>query len=135
MLQVRVYGDYRDFNDPAYRLVADQIQKYHIGSVDLGARMLGPNLVKGTPAQVATITNQLQRISEVPLLVGSDIERGLASRLADVPDFPFPMAFGAIDDANMVEEFGAITAREARAVGIHWAFAPVADVNSNPVVW
>jgi beta-N-acetylhexosaminidase len=76
MLQVRVYGDYRDFNDPAYRLVADQIQKYHIGSVDLGARMLGPNLVKGTPAQVATITNQLQRISEVPLLVGSDIERG-----------------------------------------------------------
>jgi hypothetical protein len=49
MLQVRVYGDYRDFNDPAYRFVANQIQKYHIGSVDLGARMLGPNLVKGSP--------------------------------------------------------------------------------------
>src|SRR6266403_5105393 len=41
MLQVRIYGDYHDFNDPAYRSVADQIQKYHIGSVDLAARMSG----------------------------------------------------------------------------------------------
>jgi Glycosyl hydrolase family 3 N terminal domain len=132
MLQVRIYGDYRDFDDPAYRFVAEQIQRYHIGSVDLAGRMSGPNLVKGSPAQVAAITNQLQRVSRLPLLVGADIERGLASRLSDVPDFPFPMAFGATDDAKMVEEFGAITAREARAVGIQWAFAPVADVNSNP---
>jgi beta-N-acetylhexosaminidase len=132
MLQVRIYGEYRDFDDPAYRFVADQIQKYHIGSVDLAARMSGPNLVKGSPAQVAAITNQLQRVSKLPLLVGADIERGLASRLSEVPDFPFPMAFGATDDAKMVEEFGGITAREARAVGIQWAFAPVADVNSNP---
>jgi beta-N-acetylhexosaminidase len=132
MLQVRIYGDYHDFNDPAYRFVAEQIQKYHIGSVDLAARMSGPNLVKGTPAQVAAITNQLQGVSKIPLLVGGDIERGLASRLSDVPDLPFPMAFGAIGDAKLVEEFGAKTAREARAVGIHWAFAPVADVNSNP---
>jgi len=132
MLQVRIYGDYLDFNDPTYRFVVDQIQKYHIGSVDLAGRMSGPNLVKGTPAQVAAITNQLQRASKLPLLVGADIERGLASRLSEVPDFPFAMAFGAIDDAKMVEEFGATTAREARAVGIHWAFAPVADVNSNP---
>jgi len=132
MLQVRVYADYYDLGDPAYRLVADQIQRYHIGSVDLGARMSGPNLRKGSPTQVARIINHLQQISELPLLVGADIERGLASRLSDVPDFPFPMAFGAIDDPRTVEEFGAVTAREARAVGIHWAFAPVADVNSNP---
>lgn len=132
MLQVRVYGEYRDFNDPAYRFVADQIQKYHIGSVDLAARMSGPNLVKGTPLQVAAITNQLQQDSKLPLLVGADIERGLASRLSGVPEFPFPMAFGAIDDLGLVEKFGAISARQARAVGIQWAFAPDADVNSNP---
>jgi beta-N-acetylhexosaminidase len=132
MLQIRVYGDYRDFNDPSYRNVLDQIQKYHIGSVDLGGRMSGPNLVKGTPSQVAAVTNQLQRASKLPLLVGSDIERGLASRLSEVPDFPFPMAFGAIGDPSVVEQFARVSAREARAVGIHWAFAPVADVNSNP---
>jgi hypothetical protein len=32
MLQIRVYGDYRGFNDPSYRYVLDQIQKYHAGS-------------------------------------------------------------------------------------------------------
>jgi beta-N-acetylhexosaminidase len=133
MLQIRVYGDYPDFNDPAYRFVADEIQKYHIGSVDLAARMSGPNLVKGTPLQVATITNHLQQVSNLPLLVGADIERGLASRLSGVPEFPFPMALGAIDSLELVEKFGAISARQARAVGIQWAFAPDADVNSNSV--
>jgi beta-N-acetylhexosaminidase len=132
ILQIRVFGDYRDLNDPSFRFAVDQIHKYRIGSVDLGARMSGPNLVKGTVYQIATIVNELQRNSDVPLLVGADIERGLASRLSDVPEFPFPMAFGAINDSRLVEEFGAISAREARAVGIQWAFAPVADVNSNP---
>jgi beta-N-acetylhexosaminidase len=132
LFQVRVYGDYANFDDPHFRLVRDQIEKYHVGSVCLGARMSGPNLVKGTPLQVAKITNELQRSSKVPLLVGSDIERGLASRLSDVPDFPFPMAFGAIGDEKLVEQFALVTAKEARAVGIQWAFAPVADVNSNP---
>jgi beta-N-acetylhexosaminidase len=132
MLQLRVYGDYPSFNDPAYRASVEQIHKYHVGSVDLGARMVGPNLVKGTPSQVATVTNQLQRETDVPLLVGADIERGLASRLSGVPEFPFPMAFGATADPDLVEQFALISAQEARAVGIHWAFAPVTDVNSNP---
>jgi len=56
----------------------------------------------------------------------------MASALKDVPDFPWPMAFGAAGVAAEVERFAAVTAREARAVGIHWAVAPVADVNSNP---
>ncbi len=132
MLQIRIYGDYPYLYDPGYRFVRGEIQKYHIGSVDLGAHMYGPNLVKGTPLEIASITNQLQRESKIPLLVGADIERGLASRLVGVADFPFPMAFGAIGDPEVVERFASITAQQARAVGIQWAFAPDADVNSNP---
>ena len=133
MLQIRVYGDYQDLAGPEYTIVRGEIQKYHVGSIDLGARMSGPNLVKGTPVQVATVLNQLQRGSKLPLLVGADIERGLASRLSKTPEFPFPMAFGAIADSGIAERFGAITAKEARSVGIHWAYAPVADVNSDPM--
>ena len=132
MLQVRIYADYQDLPNPEYLYVRDQIRKYHIGSVDLDARMIGPNLVKASPLQVAKTLNQLQSDSELPLLVGADIERGLASRVSQVPEFPFPMAFGAIADPELVEQFGAIAALEARAIGIHWAFGPVADVNSNP---
>jgi len=132
MLLLRVYGDYRSFNSSSYLAVADQIRRYHVGSVDLASRMSGPNLSKGTPAEVATIINQLQRETKIPLLVGADIERGLASRVSGVAEFPFPMAFGAVGDPKLVEQFALISAREARAVGIQWAFAPVADVNSNP---
>ncbi len=70
MLQVRVYGDYRSFDSPDFAAVREQILTCHIGSVDLGARMAGPNLVKSSPEQVAAITNELQRTSKLPLLVG-----------------------------------------------------------------
>jgi beta-N-acetylhexosaminidase len=42
------------------------------------------------------------------------------------------MAFGAAGKTEYVERFGQITALEARAIGVHWNFFPVADVNSNP---
>ena len=46
--------------------------------------------------------------------------------------FPPTMAFGAAGDEDLAFEYGRITAEEARAVGVHWLFAPVLDVNSNP---
>jgi beta-N-acetylhexosaminidase len=46
--------------------------------------------------------------------------------------FPHAMAVGATGDADYAKKFGAITAQEARAVGVEWNFFPDADVNSNP---
>jgi beta-N-acetylhexosaminidase len=132
MLQIRLYGDYPNFGDLDFLIVRNQIQKYNVGSVDFASRMSGPNLVKATPVQVAAVLNELQRDSKLPLLVGADIERGLASRVSDTPEFPFPMAFGAIDKPEVAEKFAAIAAQEAREVGIQWTFAPDADVNSDP---
>src|SRR5438093_2490916 len=42
------------------------------------------------------------------------------------------MAFGAAGKLDYAEAFGRITAQESRAIGVHWNFFPVADVNSNP---
>jgi len=42
------------------------------------------------------------------------------------------MAFGAAGNPAYEERFGAIVGAESRAVGIHWNFFPIADVNSNP---
>ena len=42
------------------------------------------------------------------------------------------MAFGATGNTGYAEKFGAITAEESRAIGVHWNLFPVADVNSNP---
>jgi beta-N-acetylhexosaminidase len=132
MLQVRYYADYADLEDPNYKKVREQVQKYHIGSVVFGMHFnkLGP--IRSTALEAARISNQLQRDSKIPLLFAADLERGTASRLLGVPSAPWPMAWGAIGDVLVVERFGLLTAVQARAVGIHWALAPVADVNSNP---
>jgi beta-N-acetylhexosaminidase len=46
--------------------------------------------------------------------------------------FPFNMGVAATGDPKNAEIAGKITALDARAVGIQWLFAPVADVNSRP---
>jgi beta-glucosidase-like glycosyl hydrolase/CubicO group peptidase (beta-lactamase class C family) len=49
-----------------------------------------------------------------------------------VVSLPDAMAVGATGSEDWAQFTGEVTAREARALGIHWAFAPVADVNNNP---
>jgi beta-N-acetylhexosaminidase len=132
MLQVRFYGNYDKFEGPEYSALKEQIKNYHIGSVVLGLHVGKSGFIRPSPVNVARVTNQLQSDAETPLLVAADIERGLASRVSEVPSFPWPMALGAAGDQGLVERFAFVCAREARAIGIHWALAPVADVNSNP---
>src|SRR5260370_12716047 len=132
MLQVRYFADYMSFESKEYKSLHDELQKYHIGSVVFGMHFNHSGPARSSPLDAAKVANQLQRDSKLPLLLAADIERGVASRLNDVPAFPWPMAFGAVGDEKEVERFGAITAQEARAIGVQWALAPVADVNSNP---
>ena len=86
----------------------------------------------GTPLDVAAKLNALQRRARLPLLVAADLEWGTAMRLAGGTEFPHAMAFGATGSELDAYELGRVTALEARAVGIHLTFSPVADVNNNP---
>lgn len=99
----------------------------------------------GTPHAYVSKLNELQTLADIPLLVTADFENGgpgmringafaLPSMLAQGggTDFPPTMAFGAIGDERFAYEYGRITATEARAVGVHFLFSPVLDVNSNP---
>jgi beta-N-acetylhexosaminidase len=74
----------------------------------------------------------MQRQAKVPLLVAADFERGASMRVAETARFPYLMAVGAARDLAATRELGAATAREARALGVNWVFAPDADVNNNP---
>jgi beta-N-acetylhexosaminidase len=132
LLQLRYYGSYTSFDSPEYRDLQIKIQKYHIGSLVMGMHFDRSGPIRVSAYDAARVANRLQADSKVPLLLAADIERGVASRLNNVPSFPWPMAIGAGDNLEAAEIFGSITAREGRAIGIHWAFAPVADVNSNP---
>ena len=79
----------------------------------------------------AVLTNRLQELSKLPLLVSSD-EMGLGMRLNETPWWPPNMAVAATGEPKLALNQGICTAREARAIGINWLFAPVVDVNNNP---
>ena len=84
------------------------------------------------PYAMAVFLNKMQRMSRVPLIVSADFERGASMRVANATKFPHNMAYGAARDYEGTKAQGARTALEARALGVHWVFAPDADVNSNP---
>jgi beta-glucosidase-like glycosyl hydrolase len=90
------------------------------------------SVILGQPLSAASIFNRLQALSAIPLLNSSDFEWGVGMRIAGATSFPRAMAFGATRDERLAAEAGRITAIEARAIGVHVNFAPVADVNNNP---
>jgi beta-N-acetylhexosaminidase len=121
-----------NIDSPDYAQLRDTIRRDHIGSLAMTVPVDGPFLIKSEPYEAAMLLNQLQRDSKLPLLIAADFERGVSMRLYGTTVFPHAMAFGAAGKQDFAERFGKITAREARAVGVHWNFFPDADVNSNP---
>jgi beta-N-acetylhexosaminidase len=117
---------------PAYLELRDTMNKYHIGSFAMTVRYESPFLYKNEPFEAAALLNHLQSDSKLPLLVAADFELGVSNRLQGTTEFPNAMAIGATGNLKYSEDFGRITAEEARAIGVHWNFFPVADVNSNP---
>jgi beta-glucosidase-like glycosyl hydrolase len=91
----------------------------------------------GTVEAVRRLTADLLRRAGRPLLIASDLERGAGQQVEGLTEFPPPAALAALEDAAVVRWAGAVTAQEARAVGINWVFAPVADLDvlpQNPIV-
>lgn len=116
-----------------YLLLRDEIRKYHVGSVAMSAPRGGHFLHRDLRYETVTLLNGLQAESQLPLLVAGDFEQGvLPPRLFGTTVFPHAMAFGAAGKMEYAEQFGRITAKESRAIGVHWNLFPVADVNSNP---
>lgn len=87
---------------------------------------------QGGPGRQARLTNRYQAESRVPLFVGIDAEWGLAMRLDSVQRFPWNMTLGAIKDLKLIEKVGAQYGKQSRRLGIHFNFAPVLDINTNP---
>ena len=89
-------------------------------------------VILGQPMELASILNRLQSVSALPLLTSSDFEWGVQMRIAGATKFPRAMAFGATGDPQLAYEAGKVVGAEARALGVHVNYAPVADVNNNP---
>jgi len=133
MFMVWARVEFSNVDSAEYKRLTDDITKYHVGGFGVTVPVEAGLLVKGDPYEAAILTNNLQRVAKVPLIMAADFERGLTMRLTGPTMFPYAMAFGAAGKPEYAEQFGRITGVEARAVGIHWNWFPDTDVNSNPV--
>ncbi len=137
MFMVWARAEFLNLASPQYISLRDTIHKFHPGGIALSVRAEGPFLYRNQPYEAAMLTNQLQREAAeakpgIPLVIAADFERGVSMRLYGTTVFPHAMAFGATGKTSYAQDFGRISAQEARAVGVQWNFFPVADVNSNP---
>jgi beta-glucosidase-like glycosyl hydrolase/CubicO group peptidase (beta-lactamase class C family) len=115
-------ANFKTNDDPAWQKIETLVATHHIGGI---------HLWRGEPYATAYITNRLQKLAKIPLIFTADLERGVA-RFGGT-DFPPNMAIGATGDSQRAYQMGLHTAREARSLGLHLTFAPVADVNNNPL--
>jgi beta-N-acetylhexosaminidase len=109
---------------------ATLVRRYHLGGV-IYFRW-SRNLAD--PAQIAALSNGLQRSATIPLLVGTDQEHGSVTRIgAPATVLPGNMALGAGPQAEADTRAAAdIAGRELRAMGVNQTYAPDADVNTEP---
>src|SRR5690349_2208077 len=132
LLMLPFYGEFTSADSPDFRGLQHQIEQNHVGGFMLAARVGPFGIERGKPYATAALTNLLQKTARIPLLFAADFERGTAMRLEGGTSFPHAMSVAATGRPEHAYTIGRITAAESRAVGIHWIFAPVADVNSNP---
>ena len=139
----QVYGQDAETPDPRnlplYGVAkpSEVVQKYHLGGVIYFA---WTDSVKN-PQQIAGLSNGLQRAAlaqdskvDIPLGISIDQEQGVVTRIGPpATQFPGSMALGAGRSAQDARTAAAITGKELRAMGVNTNFAPVADVNVNPL--
>jgi beta-N-acetylhexosaminidase len=133
LIHVWLVGDYESGSDSAFAETARWVRDDGIGGILMSV---------GSPIEVAVKLNALQAMARVPLLVGCDVEPSLGRlegglfipsmiRAGGATVIPTNMAIGATGDTALAYRAGLVTGRESRAIGIHLAYAPVADVNNN----
>ena len=127
-----IYGEHANTRSAEFRKYQHYIRDLHVGGVIVTGHSLNGGVRNAEPYAMAALLNRLQRMARTPLFVAADFERGASMRVNSTTAWPYSMAFAAAHDLTAVGQEGADTARDARAMGVNWLFAPVADVNNNP---
>jgi beta-N-acetylhexosaminidase len=127
-----IYGEPANTRSGEFRKYQHLIRDLHVGGVIVTGHSLSGGIRNAEPYAMAALLNRLQKMARTPLFVAADFERGASMRVNSTTPWPYSMAFGAARDLAAVAREGADTARDARAMGVNWLFAPVADVNNNP---
>ena len=122
LISVGVNATFLNQDSEAFRALKRQVEENHIGGIIL---------FRGPVYESVVLMSRMQQAAKYPLLISADLEAGSGMRFEDTVNFPWNMAVGATDNPEYARRQGEVTAREARAMGVHQIYAPVVDVNNN----
>lgn len=88
---------------------------------------------QGGPVRQAVLTNMYQSMAKTPLMISIDGEWGLGMRLDSVINFPRQLMMGAVNNAELIYEFGKAVGDQCKRLGIQVNYAPDIDINNNPM--
>lgn len=111
-------------NQKHWEEVAEQVYKYKVGGIIF---------FKSGPVRLVNMSNYLQSNAKIPLLMSIDGEWGLSMRMDSTMRFPLQMQLGALKNNELIYEMGKAIGRQMNRIGIQINFAPVIDVNNNPL--
>jgi len=127
MVMPRIEG--QRLHEPDYKRDREELAAEGIG----GFILFGGD-IETTPRHLA----DLQLRAGFPLLISSDVERGLGQQLDGGTRFPSQRAVASAvnrrsrKDQDLLYAMLEAVRSETRAAGIHAVFSPVMDVNNNP---
>ncbi len=121
MVMIRMDGNFHNNESWKKKDIEYFINKYKIGGL-----ITFTGNIHGTFENI----KYFQSISETPLFIASDYERGLGVFINGTL-FPSNMAVAATGDKNYSYLQGKITAIEAKSIGVNFILAPVLDINNN----
>ncbi len=122
LIAVGVNATFLNQDNDAFKELRRQVEANHVGGIIL---------FRGPVYESVMLVNRMQPLARYPLLISADLEAGAGMRFDDTVNLPWNMAVGATGNPDYARRQGALTAREARALGVQQIYAPVADVNNN----
>jgi beta-N-acetylhexosaminidase len=103
--------------------VEEAVQKYDIGGICL---------FQGGPITQANYINYFQRMSKTPIMICIDAENGVGMRMDSVTGLPRQMMLGAVQNPELIYQYGRLVGEQCKRIGITVNYAPVVDINNNP---
>lgn len=119
-------------------ITPEQAKKYHIGSILNGGGSMPYRIKNPTQADWLRMADAFYEASmdtsdgkvAIPIIWGTDAVHGHGN-VTGATVFPHNIGLGAANNPELIEKIGQATAREVRATGIEWIFAPTIAVAQN----
>ena len=129
MLDFKYWGKDKNGNDIPFTVMNPTVEKL-ISKYQFGGIVLFSENIESLE-QAVRLINTMQNVAKIPLLIGTDQEGGLVTRLRTGTNMPGNMVLGAANDLGLTKEVAKAIGEELKVLGINLNFAPVAGVDSS----